>query len=148
MKERLDEVEKLVKAMNLKLEAMEAMSSTAGPSEGSGGGMDISKLEKFISSLKADLLKTLVKKEDFEALVKRVEIVETTAKELSEAHTKLKTQVEGVTKQTMDNTEEIKSLMEKIKVLEQKLAGKVNCEEFDRLVETIGQFKAQYFLHI
>ena len=123
----------MLKAINLKLQAMEALSGK------SGEGVNLSGLEGLIASLKSELYETLVKKEDFTKLIKRVEELETLTQELRLGQDKLKAEVDGVSKITMENTDEINKLKEKIKALEAKLNNKVNCEDYDKLLVLINQ---------
>jgi len=79
--------------------------------------VDISSLEK----LKDELLSTLVNKEDFNLLQKRVESLEKTSSKLNELQEKTD---------------------ERLKVIEKLLQSKVNCDQFDYLRALVNQLKA------
>ena len=134
LRAKVDELEKLLKAINTKLQAMEALSGKS-----SEGGISLSGLDGLISSLKSELYATLVNKEDFAKLVKRVEELEALTQELRKGQEHLKAEIDGVSKITMENTDEINKLKERIKVLEAKLNDKVNCEDYDKLLLLINQ---------
>ena len=140
---RVDELEKLMKSFDLKLRTMEAISGRPGK-EGEGEGFDPSQLVKLMESLKLELLATLVTQDNFNALARRVEVLEILTKTINEEQDKLKIKVNGVEGQTNINTDDINAIKERLKLLEQKLGNKVNCEDFDKLMILINQFKTTY----
>jgi flagellar capping protein FliD len=79
--------------------------------------VDISSLEK----LKDELLNTLVNKEDFNLLQKRVEFLEETSSRLNELQEKTD---------------------ERLKAIEKQLQNKVNCDQFDYLRALVNQLRA------
>ncbi len=146
MKARLDELEKLLKALDLRVKAVEAAAARPLPeiksSEGEEG-IDTSQLVKLMESLKLELLGTLAKKEDLDALKKRVDTLESLTKTLNEEQEKTKTKLGGVERQTIENTDDINIIKERLKQLEQKLGNKVNCEDYDKLLLLINQLSSK-----
>lgn len=78
--------------------------------------VDVASLEK----LKDELLSTLVGKEEFSVLQKRVESLEATSTKLTELQEKTD---------------------ERLKAIEKQLSNKVNCDQFDYLRALVNQLK-------
>ena len=105
-------------------------------------GLNIpSNADQLISDLKAELLKSLASKHDFEVLLKRVESLETTSAMLKDSYEKAKAKINSVDNQTCENTAEIDKLKEKMKMIEEKLTDKISYEEYDKLLAMIGQMQ-------
>jgi DNA repair exonuclease SbcCD ATPase subunit len=135
LKARLDELERLLKMMS---EGKgEGEGEGKGEGEGESSGIDVSQLDKLIKSLRADLQGSMVKREDFEKLKKRVEDLEAQGRRLTEEQKQTQDRLTTVSKQTTENTEDIAKLKELLKAIEQKLANKVNCEDYDKLLALI-----------
>jgi DNA repair exonuclease SbcCD ATPase subunit len=109
LKERLDELEKLIKALG-----------------SNSGSTDVSAL-----------LATLVKQTDFEKLRKRVEALETLGTQLSAEQKRIQEELTAVKRQTEENTREIEKLKELLKAFDAKLAKKVDREDYDKLLALI-----------
>ena len=139
MKTRLDELEKMMKSLGSRI-AKAGEGVSVAPSQ----GIDESQLESLISSLRIELMGKLTKQEDFNTLLKRVESLEAMTQSLNKSHELLKVEVGGIGKQTAENTEEINKLKERFKAFEEKLADKVNCEDYDKLLALIQQLQAGY----
>lgn len=152
LKKRVEELEKLIKSIQEQL----IQSQKEGPKivqvpvksdpivvqSAPAAGVDMSQVEKLIANLKLELIKIFASKDDFSALLKRIDNLDNLTNALAEAQDKTKLRVDVVIRQTGENTEDITKLKEKIKQLEDKLAGKVDCEEYDKLIALINQMRS------
>lgn len=122
--------------MNLKLRRIEAIPTTSSGG-GKESGIDSSRLELLIESLKSEF----IKQDDFQKIVKRVEALESLSQILKETDEKIQESVKNLDQKTESNTEEINKLKELIKGLQDKLSSKVECEDFDKIVALINNIK-------
>ncbi len=140
---RVEELEKALKGLDVKISGIKVPSiKDLASSEGAGTSLDLSQLEGLIAKLKMELLESLAGKEEFQALLKRVESLESTTTTLTASCETLKFDLGTVAKHTNENTDEIAALKAKLKALEDKLANKVNCEDYDKLLVLINQLRA------
>lgn len=89
-----------------------------------------------------------VAKDDLDSLLSRVEALENTTSNLSEAQKEMKQdlsktndKVNSNTDQIKVNTDDIEELKKKIKVLEDQLMNKVDNDKFNELFMMLNQFK-------
>ena len=128
LKKRLKELEDLKNKFN-ELEKLILSQDNAKPGielDALTSKVDISDLEK----LKDELLNTLVSKEDFKQLEKRVEAaenhIETIDKRVGTAELNI-----------ADHSKELEKINDRLKVIEQQLMNKANNDQIDRLIAMI-----------